>query len=190
MGRDDRLNEYRRSAYRTPVDRTFFSDYRGKFLEHGVCPRTDERLVGILLTSGMSRSAILYGKMLFVTVMTTAIGAACLACALLLRPVFNGLGDVPRLHFEWSYCTLYLGATLLNAASSAYFSVWLPNPRLLHFINLFLLGFIMTGYVAVSFVHPFSIYFIAGLLALLSVLFTFLARREFESERIIKPVVL
>ncbi|MGA2506815.1 MAG: hypothetical protein ABSF80_04990 [Chitinispirillaceae bacterium] len=152
-----------------------------------------ERMSGsleILLTSGMSRSAILYGKMLFVTVMTAAIGAACMVCAFLLRPVFNSLGEMPRGNFEWSYCTLYLGATLLNAASSAYFSVWLPNPRLLHFINLFLLGFIMTGYVAVSFVHPFSIYFIAGLLALLSVLFTFLARREFESERIIKPVVL
>jgi hypothetical protein len=48
----------------------------------------------------------------------------------------------------------------------------------------------MTGYMAVSFIHPLSLYCIAGLLALLGVLFTFLAKREFESERIIKPVVL
>jgi ABC-type Na+ efflux pump permease subunit len=152
-----------------------------------------ERVSGsleILLTSGISRSAILYGKMLFVIVMTAAIGAACLVCALVLRPVFTAVGDESTLNFAWSYCVLYVSATLLNAAGSAYFSVWLPNPRLLHFINLFLVGFIMTGYMTISFIHPVSLYSVAGLLGLLSVVFAFLAKREFESERIVKPVLL
>jgi len=152
-----------------------------------------ERMSGsleILLTSGISRSAILYGKMLFVIVMTIAIGAVCVACALLVRPFFTGPDKTPAEYLTWPYCVLYVSATLLNAAGSAYFSVWLPNPRLLHFINLLLVGFIMTGYMAISFIHPLSLYFVAGLLGLLSVLFAVLAKREFESERIIKPVVL
>ena len=153
-----------------------------------------ERMSGsleILLTSGLSRSAILYGKMLFVVLMTLLLGGACAVFALLLRPYIAALQRAPAdLRNLWPYFALYAGATFMNAASSAYFSVWLPNPRLLHFINLLLLGFIMAGYMAVSFIHPLSLYFIAGILALLGVCFTFLARREFESERIIKPVVL
>jgi len=152
-----------------------------------------ERMSGsleILLTSGISRSAILYGKMLFVIVMTIVIGAACVACARLVRPFFTGPTQAPVEFITWHYCALYVSATLLNAAGSAYFSVWLPNPRLLHFINLLLVGFIMTGYMAISFIHPVSLYSVAGLLGLLGVLFAVLAKREFESERIVKPVVL
>jgi ABC-type Na+ efflux pump permease subunit len=152
-----------------------------------------ERMSGsleILLTSGLSRSAILYGKMLFVVVMATAIGAACAVCALLLRPWLPGAAETVPGSFTWPHCSLYVSATFLNAAASAYFSVLLPNPRLLHFINLLLVGFIMAAYAAVSFVHPVSLYFIVGLLTLLGIIFTLLAKREFESERIVKTVVV
>jgi ABC-type Na+ efflux pump permease subunit len=152
-----------------------------------------ERMSGsleILLTSGMSRSAILYGKMAFVVVMTVAIGAACMACALLLRRLFAGASTASVEPFTVAYCALYVSATVLNAASSAYLSVWLPNPRLLHFINLLLLGFIMTAYLTVSFIRPVSLYAVVALLTLLAAVFAALARKEFQSERIVKPVVL
>jgi ABC-type Na+ efflux pump permease subunit len=152
-----------------------------------------ERMSGsleILLTCGISRGAILYGKMLFVVVMTAAVGSACCASAFLIRQFLPGPEGTPAGIFTWRYCALYAGATFLNAAGSAYFSVVLPNPRLLHFINLLLAGFVMTAYTALSLVRPLPLEIAAAVLALLGVVFTVLAKREFESERIVKPVVL
>ncbi|MBN2188316.1 MAG: hypothetical protein JW699_02590 [Chitinispirillaceae bacterium] len=152
-----------------------------------------ERLSGsleILLTCGISRGAILYGKMLFVVVMTAVIGAACFGVALLTRIVIDipegWLSEMP----VWRTGVLYLSATFLNAAGSAYFSVVLPNPRLLHFLNLFIAGFVMAAYSAVTLVFPLPLETAAAALMLPGVVFTVLARREFESERIVKPVVL
>jgi hypothetical protein len=152
-----------------------------------------ERLSGsleILLTCGISRSAILYGKMLFVVVMTAGIGAACLAFALLMRTVMNVPEGGSSEILIGRISILYVSATFLNAAGSAYFSVVLPNPRLLHFLNLFIAGFVMTVYTAITLVRPLPLETAAAALMLLGVVFTALARREFESERIVKPVVL
>lgn len=153
-----------------------------------------ERMSGsleVLLTCGISRGAMLFGKMLFVVVMTAVIGAACLACAFLIRAFLPGTEGTPVAGPPVGhYCALYAGATFLNAAGSAYFSVLLPNPRLLHFINLLLAGLVMTAYTAVSLIHPVPLESATAVLALLGVIFTVLARREFESEKIVKPVVL
>jgi ABC-type Na+ efflux pump permease subunit len=152
-----------------------------------------ERMSGsleILLTCGIPRSALLFGKMLFVCFMTACIGAACCACALLMGRFIAGPEGMTADLMTWHYAVLYASATFLNAAASAYFSVLLPNPRLLHFINLLLTGFVMAVYTAVSLVRPLPLESAAAALALLGVIFTVLARREFESERIIRPVVL
>jgi ABC-type transport system involved in multi-copper enzyme maturation permease subunit len=152
-----------------------------------------ERVSGsleILLTCGISRSAILYGKMLFVVIMTFVIGAGCFACAVLVRKFISGPEGLQADILTWRTFALYAGATFLNAAGSAYFSVVLPNPRLLHFINLLIAGFVMTAYTAVSLIRPLPPEIAAAALVLLGIVFTALARREFESERIVKPVVL
>jgi ABC-type Na+ efflux pump permease subunit len=152
-----------------------------------------ERLSGsleILLTCGISRGAILYGKMLFVVVMTAVIGAACFGVALLMRTVIDvpegGLSAMP----VWGTGVLYVSTAFLNAAGSAYFSVVLPNPRLLHFLNLFIAGFVMAVYTAITLVCPLPLEAASAALMLPGIVFTVLARKEFESERIVKPVVL
>jgi ABC-type Na+ efflux pump permease subunit len=151
-----------------------------------------ERMSGsleILLTSGLSRRAILWGKMVFVIAMTLAVGAACVVTASVLRRFIAPPETVRVFYFQWTYVAIYAGATFLNAASSACFSVWLPNPRLLHFVNLLLLGAIMTGYVAVSLTRPLSLFAVAAAMTAIGILFAWLAGRAFESERIIKPVI-
>jgi ABC-type Na+ efflux pump permease subunit len=152
-----------------------------------------ERMSGsleILLTSGLSRGAILGGKMTFVIVMTFAIGMACILTASVVQH-FMAPPDVDRVvYFQWTYLALYAGATFLNTASSACFSVWLPNPRLLHFVNIALVGCIMAGYVAVSLTQPLPLFLVAFVMTFVGILFAWLARRAFESERIIKPVIL
>ncbi len=152
-----------------------------------------ERMSGsleILLTSGLSRGAILWGKMVFVIVMTLAVGAACILAASVLQR-FIAPSDVPReSYFQWTFLALYAGATFLNTAGSACFSVWLPNPRLLHFVNIALVGCIMAGYIAISLSRPVSLFLVAVVMIAAGGLFAWLAGRAFESERIIRPVIL
>jgi ABC-type Na+ efflux pump permease subunit len=151
-----------------------------------------ERMTGsleILLTSGLSRGAILYGKVLFVIVMTLAIGIFCAVVGAVMRPLFGGSSPLPLPGQVWPGITLYAASTFFNAAASACFSVWLPNPRLLHFLNLFILAIVMAAYTALSYVFSLPLYAVAGFLLVTGAVFMVLARRAFESERIIKPVI-
>jgi ABC-type Na+ efflux pump permease subunit len=149
-----------------------------------------ERVSGtleILITSGLSRSAILYGKMAFITLMTSAIGAACAALAFLWSALSAGL----VLSYPLGACDVaaYIAVAYLNAAAGAYLSVRMGNPRFLHFINLFMIGAIVALYGAASAyfnAHPLTL---AAVFLLTGGIFTFLAKREFEGERIIRPVV-
>jgi len=149
-----------------------------------------ERVSGtleILITSGLSRDAVLFGKMLFVIVMTFIMGLLCAGLAMLWGAVIPGLAPMQALGVYEA--ALYLSVTYLNAAASAYFSVRMDNPRFLHFINLFMTGFLAVSYRAASGIvelHP-SVEVLAFLSA--GALFTFLARREFAGERIIRPVI-
>jgi hypothetical protein len=85
---------------------------------------------------------------------------------------------------------VYFGATFLSAASSAYFSVLLPNPRILHFINLFIVMLFIGLYAVLLGFRPIPLSVLALFLTLGGVVFTVLSVREFNSERIIKPIVL
>jgi ABC-type Na+ efflux pump permease subunit len=151
-----------------------------------------ERMSGsleILLTSGLSRGAILWGKMMFVIIMTLAVGVACILAASVLQRFMAPPEIASVFYFQWTYVALYAGATFLNTTSCACFSVWLPNPRLLHFVNIALVGCIMAGYVALSLSRPLSLFLVAFVMSFVGILFAWLARRAFESERIIKPVI-
>jgi ABC-type Na+ efflux pump permease subunit len=151
-----------------------------------------ERMTGsleILLTSGLSRGAILYGKVAFVATMTLAIGALCALVGAGLRPVIGAeYGPALPDGAVVSHCILYIAATVFNAASGACFSVWLPNPRLLHFVNILILAAVMSAYTALSGTLP--LHAVSALLLAAAVVFLALARRAFESERITKPVIL
>jgi ABC-type Na+ efflux pump permease subunit len=142
----------------------------------------------ILITSGIPRSSILYGKMAFVTLMTSIFGAACVALALLwsaLLPIgmkFSRSLDVYDIF-------IYLSVTCLNAAAAAYLSVRMANPRFLHFVNLLMIGAIVAIYGAISMYFDAHPLILAAIFLVIAAIFTFLAKREFEGERVTRPVI-
>ena len=152
-----------------------------------------ERTTGsleILLTSGISRNGILYGKLFFIVVMTLAIGAGCFVFSAIIKPLTGttptGSGAGAAL---FGYA-IYGAATFLNAAGSAWLSVVLPNPRLLHLLNLLFISFIMAVQMTLSAFFPLPPYAVAVVMVAAGGLFCVLAQREFNSERIINPVIL
>ncbi|MCU0608515.1 MAG: hypothetical protein MUF22_01950 [Chitinispirillaceae bacterium] len=157
-----------------------------------------ERISGaleIILTSGISRQGILLGKMLFVLCLTQIIGAMCLGAAAVLRPFVAAAPGQPQVLITLSGCALYCCASFLLTASSAYFSVVLPNPRLLHFINLVIVGsavavplIVADSFPAAMFLSPAAA--VPAALALAGVVFALLAKREFNGERITRPIIL
>jgi ABC-type Na+ efflux pump permease subunit len=152
-----------------------------------------ERVTGsleILLTSGVSRNGILFGKLLFVMVMTLAIGCLCIGLSVLLRPFMPEAQTGGSIGLVWSGIIIYAAASFFNASSSAYLSVILPNPRLLHLLTLLMVSGIMSTQMVVSVYFPVPYYAGALVLTVAGVVFCLLAKREFNGERIIRPVIL
>jgi ABC-type Na+ efflux pump permease subunit len=152
-----------------------------------------ERISGsleILLTCGISRSGILYSKIAFIFSMTVLVGGLCLAVANALQPVLNPSGITPALVLGGQGIAVYFGASFFSAASGAFFSVLLPNPRVLHFINLFMVMVLIALYAVLAGFWPVPLYALALMFTLAGTVFTVFARKQFHSERIIKPIVL
>jgi ABC-type Na+ efflux pump permease subunit len=149
-----------------------------------------ERVSGsleILLTCGISRSAILFGKIAFVFGMTILVGALCVGFACVIKSLVSADHEGVSTLVNGTGIVVYSAASFLNAAASAYFSVVLPNPRALHLINLVLISGIMTLHLLFA---GLSLFLIAAIIGILGALFMLLAKKEFNGERIIKPVVL
>jgi ABC-type Na+ efflux pump permease subunit len=148
-----------------------------------------ERVTGtleVLFTSGVSRDAVFFGKMLFAVGMSMAVGLLCAAFALLWGVTLDaGAPWRPGV----SDAALYISTAYLNAAASACFSVRMGNPRFLHFINLFMTAALLSVYSAASTLLAVSWPMLAGGFLSVGVLFTFLARREFAGERVTRPVI-
>lgn len=141
----------------------------------------------ILLTSGLSRKQILYGKMGFVMGMSSILGYFCMVLSSLW----------PRFIYHQSATMippdeilLYLCAVFMNTASSAFLSVKMGNPRLLHIANLLILGAVLTMYSIASLYFRLPSFLLSGMLFLLGCLGTVAAQRLYNSEKILQPVIL
>ncbi len=144
-------------------------------------------ILEILLTSGLSRGHILYGKMIFVGAMSVIIGIICAAISTLWKFLFYH--DAAGL-LSADMFILYVTSVFMNTASSAYLSVRMKNPRLLHFSNLLLLAFIMGMYSAASYFFEIPSYTLAVVFIIIGAAATAGACRLYESEKIIQPVAL
>ena len=152
-----------------------------------------ERISGsleILLTCGISRSGILCGKLAFIFITTMIVGALCMGLASVVRHILFGAMAGADAIIGASGIAVYCGATFLTAASSAYFSVLLPNPRILHFINLLIVIFLVSLHSILTSFWPIPLFVLALLLLLIGTAFLFLAKKEFEGERITKSIIL
>ena len=152
-----------------------------------------ERMSGsleILLTSGISRQSILSGKMFFIVIMSTVMGIFCYIIALAINSLKGeNIGILLRIIPVWEELILYISACFMNAACGAWLSVRINTPRLLPFVNLFVLVIIVIIHGVLSEVFSLSLWSLIIALALTGAFFCFFAFRDFKSERVIQPVV-
>lgn len=147
-----------------------------------------ERINGnleILITSGITRKSMLTGKMLFTAGMSIIIGGICCGLSLVWNVL---LGDGTALSLGMGDFLSFVLAVFFNTASGAYFSVKLPNPRILHLSNLLLLAGIVSAYSLLDAYIPLPAWTLKLVLALLAGALTLLACRIYESEKILQPV--
>lgn len=142
-------------------------------------------IIEILITSGITRKELLFGKMFFVIGMSSGIGLVCWGISIVLRStIFKE--TAPQI--QLSDGILYVLSVALVTASSAYLSLRMSNPRLLHIVNIFMIGIIIAIYVTASNYFTIPSLVLPLCLIILAMCFTIAAVRLFESEKIIQPV--
>ncbi len=135
----------------------------------------------ILLTCGLSRGAILAGKVLFVVLISLLIGMVPFTISTGWALAGTGVAGA-----DFAGPLLFAAATFMNASSAAWLSVRLTNPRLLHFVNLI----IVSAALGVGAAAGAGAGMLALGLAVTGALFFGLARRAFAGERVVQPVNL
>ncbi len=139
----------------------------------------------ILITSGLSRNAVLYGKMFFIITMSVLFGTVCIILSLLLdKYIFYN--SMPSTGIE-SFL-LYTSSTFLNVAASAYFSIKLTNQRLLHFVNMFVLGLFVSVYLTLAQFITMSIYYLIGAMFISGAGICWRTQKLYHGEKIIQSV--
>jgi ABC-type Na+ efflux pump permease subunit len=149
-----------------------------------------ERLSGsmeILLSSGFSRGGVLYGKILFVVLMSICIGGLCFALSFLWVVCSSQLYLFMGRSLAASWL-LYCCGTLLNATAGAWMSIRLSSPRLIPFVNILIIGIVCGIYYALHIAAPVSEWLLIVLLLVCSVVFLLLAKKDFNGEKVIAPV--
>jgi ABC-type transport system involved in cytochrome c biogenesis permease component len=149
-----------------------------------------ERVSGaleILITSGFSRNAVLYGKMAFILGMSLIFGILCISLTFLFEKfIYNN--DLHQIDISGFF--LYAGSAFLNVASSAYLSVRMSNPRLLHFANMFLLGTVVGTYMLLSSMFNVHLFFLILFFCVTAVLICWRAQILYNSEKILQPIYM
>jgi ABC-type transport system involved in multi-copper enzyme maturation permease subunit len=149
-----------------------------------------ERLSGsmeILLTCGFSRNSVLMGKIIFVMLMSVAIGGLCFG----LSFVWIAVTGRPQLFAAESLlfgALLYCAGTFMNAAAGAWMSIRLSSPRLIPFVNLLFVGLVCGMYYALRYAVPVSGWLLVLFLAAAGLAFLLLAKKDFNGEKIIAPL--
>lgn len=148
-----------------------------------------ERISGaleVLITSGLSRNSILFGKMFFVMAMTLVIGAMCIGLAGIWHYFIYDYGEIRFRAFD---LFTYTASAFVNIAGSAFLSVRMSNPRLLQLANLFILACIITGFTVLTQFYYIPEIVLPILLTFIGIGASILAKKEFNSERILQPVI-
>ncbi len=149
-----------------------------------------ERVSGsleILITSGLSRNSILYGKMSFILLMSFIFGAICFFATFLFQ---NFLLKNSAENINLSSFILYAGSAFLNVSSSAYLSVRLSNPRLLHFANMFILGLIVGIYMFLAATYDVSMLYLFVFMCSVAIFICWRTQKLYNSEKVLQPIYL
>ncbi|MDD5672734.1 MAG: hypothetical protein PHC61_01100 [Chitinivibrionales bacterium] len=142
----------------------------------------------VIITSGFSRRALMLGKILFVLGVSIVMAWFCIGLAFIGRTFFSSMLSSYFIAPPKTYMGLYIAASFMNAAFGAYFSIRLPNPRLVSFAAVLLVGALVSVYYGISAIMPLSPWILAVLFCAIGALWLVLALREFESERVTRPI--
>lgn len=152
-----------------------------------------ERMNGsleILLTSGFCRSCILFGKILFVVLISIVMGIVCYSGGLIITTIRNESARFsPASVMVMKHLAVYSTACVMNASCGAWLSFRMNNPRLLHFFKFLILGFIIVSYELLAVFLPVTPLYLMLFLLLLGVLFGIGAYKSFKHEKVLQPVV-
>ena len=154
-----------------------------------------ERVSGsleILLTSGFSRATIVNGKIVFIMTMSVFLGILCYTIGFIFSIAANeALFKFIELRYRYHLLNLliYSAACFMNVACGAWFSCQVKNPRLLHFLTLFIVAIIVVLHKLLEYIFgiPFLSLFYA--LLILGAIFYVLTIKAFHSEKVVTPVV-
>lgn len=146
-----------------------------------------ERLTGaieILCTSGLSRSSVVIGKGLFVSVAACAMGAVSWAVGFASVHALRARG-VDAVLFEPGVAevAVYGAAVVFNTFLGAVMSVLLPNPRLSHFVDFVVIAGVVAVYYARGSGSVSDAWTLAAMLAVAAAVLASLACRLAYTER-------
>jgi hypothetical protein len=152
-----------------------------------------ERVAGsleILLTSGISRRAILYGKTLFCVGMSLLIGYACFGLSMVWQFIRIQSEAAPFEQPPPEALALFLAAAFFNTMFGAWMTIKLASPRMLYLLNMLVVAVIFTIYymLLMQTSLPVNVWWLIGMVLLLGGALVPLVEHEFNSERVIKPV--
>jgi ABC-type Na+ efflux pump permease subunit len=151
-----------------------------------------ERLGGsmeILLTSGFTRNAVLFGKTVFIIGMSIAIGGICLAFSRLwLFLSEQGGSGLDRAFFYGA--GLYCAGTCMNAACGAWMSVRLQSPRLIPIVTILVMSLIVAGFSVLLYFVNVPQWLFPVILLSAAFVFYVLAKKGFNGEKIVQPINL
>lgn len=145
-------------------------------------------MLEVLLVSGVSRSKILAGKILFVFIISVFMGAVVYLIGTTLNLIVSK-ESIPGPLLFFKIAMTYITACFMNISASAWLSIRVSNPRLIHFINILFLLIVagINSFFVLFYNFPEEILSLS--LVLFGLIFYYLANREFHSERVTRPVV-
>lgn len=150
-----------------------------------------ERMNGmleILLVSGIKRKDILLGKVIHVILFSSIMGLLIYMVSILMNFIM-GQREMDIFRSVIVAFPVYLSSCVFNVSISAWFSVKLPNPRILSFVNLFIIVIISTVNFIIGELFNISGNSIIVILLFGAAVFYKLALNEYRSENVTKPLI-
>jgi ABC-type transport system involved in multi-copper enzyme maturation permease subunit len=147
-----------------------------------------ERISGsmeILLTSGISRNAIIFGKIAFVVLMSAGLGVGCTLLSLAWP-----LGSLPPffVQSELMGLMLYFGGAFMGASAGAWMSIRFSSPRTMPFVNWAMVLALCSIYYGAGHFCSLPLWTLFCETVVVGCAFLWRAQREFNGEKVIAPV--
>lgn len=142
----------------------------------------------ILLTSGIEKVAIIRGKILFATIVSSLMGVTSFIFAFLIKYVI--LREEFYSWFElFDILLMYVGAVVFITSLSAFYSLLLKTPRLIQFLNFITLGILSAIYIVFDVLLQVPLWGFAVTLIAFSAMLNQISSKLFLREQVIEQVV-